>query len=45
MFLSVADRGKVKPIPDGEEIYLEHQILEAHETLKNLVEMLDEYLE
>jgi hypothetical protein len=29
---------------DGEEIYLEHQILEAHDTLLNLVDLLEKRL-
>ncbi|MBS8258589.1 hypothetical protein DYI23_00030 [Roseibium polysiphoniae] len=29
---------------DGEEAYLEHQILEAHDTLLNLVELLEQHL-
>jgi len=32
-------------LDNGEEIYLEHQILEAHATLMNLVDLLDRYLE
>lgn len=29
----------------GEEIYLEHQILEAHNTLNDLLDLLDRYLQ
>lgn len=29
----------------GEEIYLEHQILEAHDTLTKLLNLMDQYLE
>ncbi|WP_395173261.1 hypothetical protein [Roseibium alexandrii] len=29
---------------DGEEVYLEHQILEAHDTLLNLVDLLEQRL-
>lgn len=31
-------------LDDGEEIYLEHQILEAHDTLLNLVSLLEQRL-
>lgn len=29
---------------DGEEIYLEHQLLEAHDTLLNLLNLLEQRL-
>lgn len=35
----------VVQLVSGEEIYLEHQILEAHDTLIALVDLLDQYLE
>lgn len=35
----------VVQLVSGEEIYLEHQILEAHDTLTTLLDLLDQYLE